>query len=160
MFLRQERGDCSSGRPASGAALNVITPDTPVTRCATTRTACARLTRWALKEKRHLPRSVKHNVLRALLAPPHSAGLTTQRTKAKPIECSPGVNAVRYNITSVMQNALVSKAANPRALRATHVMSGAPGLPLVAARIVYAGATRSPCTPSCAVARAAPPRCV
>ena len=52
---------------------------------------------------------------------------TAQRAKAKPIGCRPGVNA------SVQHNIRYAKcagryASNPRALRTTHVMSGAPGL--------------------------------
>ena len=62
LFLR-----CSA-HPASGAPLNMIALDTPVTRCATTSTACAGLARHALKARRHLSRSVKHEVLRAPLA--------------------------------------------------------------------------------------------
>ena len=52
---------------------------------------------------------------------------TAQRTKIKTSRCRPGVNA------SVQHNIRYAKcagryASNPRALRTTHVMSGAPGL--------------------------------
>ena len=108
-----------SGRPTSGAPLSTqptlrgaITLDMPVTRCATTSTACAGLARHALNTLRHLSRSVKHMVLRAPLAPRISRSgtsfgrsyATAQRAKAKPIECRPGVNALRCNITFAMQN--------------------------------------------------------
>lgn len=42
---------------------------------------------------------------------------TAQRTKTKPIECSPGVNTIVFNITSVVQNAL---AASGQPARTSH----------------------------------------
>ena len=90
---------------------------------------------------------------------PAFSGETTPPAKAKSIGCRPGVNRVpRLNITSNY-----AKCGEPhQALAGSHnsrLCLAPPACRLCGvAACVYAGATRYPCTPSCAVARAAPPR--